>query len=128
VAYVFVWTTVPTEALSPLEILEWERVCWQIELTFKRLKSIAGLGYLPKWVTPDLKSMVFGRMIQRRPGLYPPVPKCAVARYLSWQLLFSDQLSSTCTNGQSRKTCFYRRAPHDTALPTLPTQSVKMGC
>ena len=50
--YIFVFTTLPSSALSALQALELYRGRWQIELVFKRLKSILSLGYLRK-VDPD---------------------------------------------------------------------------
>jgi hypothetical protein len=50
--YIFVFTTLPASALSALQALELYRGRWQIELVFKRLKSILSLGYLRK-VDPD---------------------------------------------------------------------------
>lgn len=47
-AYLFVFTTVRQEALCPTNVLEIYRGRWQIELVFKRLKSILGLGHLRK--------------------------------------------------------------------------------
>ena len=46
--YIFVFTTVSQEALCPTNVLEMYRGRWQIELVFKRLKSILGLGHLRK--------------------------------------------------------------------------------
>ena len=46
--YVMVFTTVPASRFSTAEVLEWYRVRWQIELVFKRLKTLAELGALPK--------------------------------------------------------------------------------
>jgi len=46
--YVMVFTTVPASHFSTAEVLEWYRVRWQIELVFKRLKTLAELGSLPK--------------------------------------------------------------------------------
>ena len=46
--YVIVFTTFCEEAFSAREVLEWYRLRWQIELVFKRLKSLAQLGHLPK--------------------------------------------------------------------------------
>lgn len=45
--YVLVLTSTPAEALSPHEILELYRCRWQIEVTFKRLKSLIALDTLP---------------------------------------------------------------------------------
>ena len=46
--YLFVFTTIRKEALCPTNVLEMYRGRWQIELVFKRLKSILGLGHLRK--------------------------------------------------------------------------------
>jgi IS4 transposase len=46
--YVFVLTTLPRSEFSTADILDLYRVRWQIELVFKRLKSLLRLGHLPK--------------------------------------------------------------------------------
>jgi len=43
--YVIVFTTQPTAAAG--QILEWYRLRWQIELVFKRLKTLAQLAIFP---------------------------------------------------------------------------------
>ncbi|HXM36688.1 MAG TPA: transposase, partial [Pyrinomonadaceae bacterium] len=45
--YFFVWTTL-ANGFSAFTVLELYRLRWQIELAFKRMKSIMGLGHLPK--------------------------------------------------------------------------------
>lgn len=45
--YFLVWTTLP-QAVTTTQVLELYRLRWQIELVFKRMKSILGLGHLPK--------------------------------------------------------------------------------
>ena len=45
--YFMLWTTL-THAFSTATVLELYRLRWQIELVFKRMKSILGLGHLPK--------------------------------------------------------------------------------
>jgi hypothetical protein len=45
--YFMVWTTLRSDLEASL-ILELYRLRWQIELVFKRMKSILGLGHLPK--------------------------------------------------------------------------------
>src|SRR3984957_4822673 len=46
--YVMVFTTLPVSAASAEQVLEGYRLRWQIELTFKQLKSIVQLGHVPK--------------------------------------------------------------------------------
>jgi len=45
--YFMLWTTLPA-AFSTDTVLELYRLRWQIELVFKRMKSILGMGHLPK--------------------------------------------------------------------------------
>ena len=43
-----IWTTLKKTDSETRLILELYRLRWQIELVFKRMKSILGLGHLPK--------------------------------------------------------------------------------
>jgi hypothetical protein len=58
--YVAVFTTDSPTATAT--ILEWYRVRWQIELTFKRLKSLAQLGHLPKHDAQSARSWLYGKL------------------------------------------------------------------
>ena len=46
--YFMIWTTLKKSDSETRLILELYRLRWQIELVFKRMKSILGLGHLPK--------------------------------------------------------------------------------
>lgn len=46
--YIFVLTSLPREHYPPAAVLEMYRGRWQIELAFKRLKSLIGIGHLKK--------------------------------------------------------------------------------
>jgi len=46
---VIVFTTVLESEMSTAEVLEYYRFRWQIELVFKRFKSILAMGHLPKY-------------------------------------------------------------------------------
>jgi hypothetical protein len=61
--YVFVWTTAAPETLSSDAALELYRARWQIELAFKRMKSIMGLGHLPKWAEPSARAWIHGKLL-----------------------------------------------------------------
>ena len=47
--FIVVFTTARQKDLSTRDVLELYRVRWQIELRFKHLKSLLGLGCLPKY-------------------------------------------------------------------------------
>lgn len=61
--YIFVVTTVPSEALAAAQLLEVYRGRWQIELVFKRLKSILGLGHLPKQDPEGARAWLHGKLL-----------------------------------------------------------------
>ena len=60
--YVFVWTSLPENEYSPAAILELYRLRWQIELTFKRLKSLLGCGQLPKRSDASARAWLHGKL------------------------------------------------------------------
>src|SRR5882762_616411 len=62
-SYVMVFTTLPTESFSAADVLEWYRVRWQIELVFKRLKSLAQLGHLPKHDERSSRAWLYGKLL-----------------------------------------------------------------
>lgn len=61
-AYVFVLTTVPKSRLDTERVLELYRARWQVELAFKRMKSIVGLGHLPKTDPNSARSWLHGKL------------------------------------------------------------------
>lgn len=62
-AWVIVLTTVDKNILSHVEVLEWYRVRWQIELAFKRLKSLGDVGHLPKHDAASSRAWVYGKLL-----------------------------------------------------------------
>lgn len=60
--YTFVFTTLP-RSLSAETALEMYRGRWQIEIAFKRLKSIIGLGHLRKTDLEGAKSWLHGKLL-----------------------------------------------------------------
>jgi hypothetical protein len=60
--YIFVFTTLPLSALRATQALELYRGRWQIELVFKRLKSILSLGYLRKEDPVSARSWLEGKL------------------------------------------------------------------
>lgn len=61
--YVFVFTTARQEDLGARQTLEMYRGRWQIELVFKRLKSILGLGHLRKTDLESAKAWLQGKLL-----------------------------------------------------------------
>jgi hypothetical protein len=64
--FVLIVTTISPSLFSLEEILEWYRVRWQIELLFKRFKSLAGLGHLPKWDEASARAWLYGKLFVGR--------------------------------------------------------------
>jgi Transposase DDE domain len=59
--YVIVFTT--RRNASAVQILEWYRSRWQIELVFKRLKSLVQLGHLPKHDDRSSRAWLHGKLL-----------------------------------------------------------------
>jgi hypothetical protein len=59
--YFAVWTTLPETFAAPV-VLELYRLRWQIELAFKRMKSIMGLGHLPKKDPVSARAWLHGKI------------------------------------------------------------------
>ena len=61
--YVILFTTFPAKQFSENDILEWYRLRWQVELVFKRFKSLAQLGHLPKADEESSKAWLYGKLM-----------------------------------------------------------------
>jgi IS4 transposase len=61
--YVMVFTTLPEDAADAEQVLEGYRLRWQIELTFKRLKSIVQLGHVPKSDDQSSRAWLLGKLL-----------------------------------------------------------------
>lgn len=61
--YTMVLTTLSADTLSAKEVLELYRTRWQIELSFKRLKSLMGLDELPKQTDPSCQSWLQAKLL-----------------------------------------------------------------
>jgi hypothetical protein len=59
--YVMVFTTY--EQGSAAQVLQWYRMRWQIELVFKRLKSLLRLGHLPKYDERSSRAWLYGKLL-----------------------------------------------------------------
>jgi hypothetical protein len=60
--YLLLWTTLGAEVSAP-EVCEYYRWRWQIELGFKRMKSILGLGHLPKKDPASARAWLHGKLL-----------------------------------------------------------------
>jgi len=58
--YVIVFTT--WRKGTAAQILGWYRVRWQIELAFRRLKSLVQLGHLPKYDDASSRAWLYGKL------------------------------------------------------------------
>ena len=61
--YITIFTTVNRHIYNGRDILNLYRGRWQIELVFKRLKSIVGVGCLPKHNNESSKAWLYGKML-----------------------------------------------------------------
>lgn len=61
-AYIFVFTTLPA-TVRAAAVLEMYRGRWQIELAFKRLKSLLGIGHLKKTDAEGAKAWLQGKLM-----------------------------------------------------------------
>ena len=60
--YVLVFTTLPSRQATTRQVLEGYRLRWQIELTFKRLKSIVQMGHVPKQDDRSSRAWLYGKL------------------------------------------------------------------
>jgi Transposase DDE domain len=60
--YVLVFTTLPRRLVITQQVLEYYRLRWQIELMFKRLKSIVQLGHVPKQDDQSSRAWLYGKL------------------------------------------------------------------
>jgi IS4 transposase len=61
--YMMLFTSIPNDKLTLKEVLELYRYRWQIELLFKRFKSLAQLGHLPKHEKESAKAWLYGKLL-----------------------------------------------------------------
>ena len=61
--FVMVFTTVSPKVLDTGEVLELYRVRWQVELRFKHLKSLLGLGCLPKYDEQSCRAWIQAKLL-----------------------------------------------------------------
>lgn len=61
--YVIVFTTFPPAQFAAADVLEAYRVRWQVELVFKRFKSLAEIGHLPKHDEAGARAWLYGKLL-----------------------------------------------------------------
>ena len=61
--YFFVFTTLPRGQATADQILEYYRGRWQVELVFKRMKSLMELGHLPKHDDESSRAWLHGKLL-----------------------------------------------------------------
>ena len=60
--YILVLTSLTDPAIQAAQVLELYRLRWQIEIAFKRLKSLIGLGHLPKYDPQSCRAWLHGKL------------------------------------------------------------------
>jgi hypothetical protein len=61
--YVVLFTTVSEQDLSASEVFSIYRLRWQVELAFKRMKSLTGFGHLPKNDPASCRAWLYGKLL-----------------------------------------------------------------
>jgi hypothetical protein len=80
-AFVVLFTTVPQDRLSLERVLELYALRWQVELTIKRDKSIAGLDKLPNFRADTIRSWILAKMLLTQIALRVATPQVHVPPY-----------------------------------------------
>jgi hypothetical protein len=80
--YVLLLTSLPADIFPPADVLVLYRFRWQIELAFKRMKSLAGLDALPAKNPQLARAWIYARLIaivlaERSAGQVPDSPPWA---------------------------------------------------
>ena len=60
--FIVLVTTLPPDRFDLRAVLELYRLRWQVELVFKRFKSIARIGALPKYTDSSAEAWLYGKM------------------------------------------------------------------
>ena len=81
--YILLLTSLPASAFPPADILALYRFRWQIELAFKRFKSLAGLDTLPAKKPELAQAWIYARLIvaiiaEQIAGQVPDSPPCGL--------------------------------------------------
>lgn len=61
--YVLVFTTLSEADAPAAEILQAYRLRWQVELAFKRLKSLVQMGHVPKYDEQSCRAWLYGKLL-----------------------------------------------------------------
>lgn len=61
--YILILTSMPADRLPRAMVLELYRCRWQVELTFKRLKSLLGMGHVPKSEDASAKAWMQAKIL-----------------------------------------------------------------
>ena len=60
--YVLIFSTFPENEFTSQSLLEYYRLRWQIELLFKRLKTLLEFGHLPKFDPSSARAWLYGKL------------------------------------------------------------------
>lgn len=84
--FVTVFTTVPKERLSKKDVMTLYRLRWQVELAFKREKSIAGLHKLPNFRNDTIYTWICTKLLLSQIARKIASPKVVLANILNPKL------------------------------------------
>lgn len=116
--FILLLTSLPADTFPPADVLELYRVRWQIELAFKRMKSLAGLDTLPAKKPNLARAWIYARLIailiaDRIAGQVPDSPPSAQRKAPRKPL----PLASRQDGARHRSSRHSRAMPLEIALP-----------
>lgn len=106
-AFVLLLTSLPADEFSPAHVARLYRLRWQVELAFKRCKSLAGLGDLVA-KTPQLaRSWIFAKLLltllaERIAGLAPESPPSRLRTHQAHAVSMASHQGRSQTRPQRR--------------------------
>ena len=91
--YVIVYTNYPEDTFPVSKVLKLYKARWQVELVFKRFKSIAQLGHLPKHSDDSSKAWLYGKLFVAL--LTEKIIECA-SSVSPWGYVMEEHAESEC--------------------------------
>jgi hypothetical protein len=105
--YILILTSLPADTFATADVLALYRFRWQIELAFKRMKSLAGLAELPAKKPELAQAWVYARLIvallaEQIAGQVPDSPPCGRRKTHRKPIALASRENRPCRNPRCR--------------------------